>query len=104
MAVSGWPDRSRALLFGGTQDPNAGEGAIAVSSLHVLLRDTDGKVLYDARGGIQVLQQLTDLAPTELFNDSARDELAVAVALRQLVPSSSERTTGESAALAPKRQ
>jgi hypothetical protein len=40
----------------------------------------------------------------ELFNDSARDELAVAVALRQLVPSSNELTAGESAALAPKRQ
>jgi hypothetical protein len=115
------PAVNRPLLFGGTQDAKAGEGTIAVSSLRVLLRDADGKVLYNASGGIQVLQQLsiknqftggginhvqqlTDLAPAELFNDSARDELAVAVALRQLVPSSNELTAGESAALAPKRQ
>jgi hypothetical protein len=46
-------------LGGGTQDVKAGEGTIAVSSLRVLLRDADGKVLYNASGGIQVLQQLS---------------------------------------------
>jgi hypothetical protein len=97
----------RPRLLGGNEDVSAGEGSINASSLQVLLRDADGTMLYAARGGIELLQQLslarqvsagrinflqqlTDRAPAELFKDPARDEHAVDAALRQLLLSPAE--------------
>jgi len=98
------PALHHAKLFGGTEDGTAGEGTIAASSLELLLRDADGVVLYDGRGGIELVQQLSikvqnsyprtdyvqqfaERAPSELFKDPARDERAVEVALRPLLMS-----------------
>ena len=98
------PAINRAKLFGGTENPSAGEGVMSASSVYVMLRDTDGTVLYEGRGGIELLQQLsiknqmsgrtinyvqtlTALAPSELFKDPARDERAVDVALHELLVS-----------------
>jgi hypothetical protein len=96
------PAIHHAKLFGGNEDATAGESRISVSSLQLLLRDASGSVMYESRGGIQLLQQLSltqqrnwrtinyqqhfaDLAPTELFKDSERNDRAVDYALRDLV-------------------
>jgi len=88
-------------LLGGTANNTAGEGLVDASSIQVLLRDPAGNTLYQARGGIELLQQLSiktqmvyprityhqqfaDRAPTELFKDAARNEHAVMVSLRDL--------------------
>jgi len=98
------PAINRLTLFGGNANANAGEGMVSASSVYIMLRDTDGTVLYDGHGGIELLQQLslknersgmqtnfvqtlTALAPSELFKDPARDEHAVDVALRELLVS-----------------
>ncbi|HEY2676208.1 MAG TPA: hypothetical protein VGI65_04510 [Steroidobacteraceae bacterium] len=94
-------------LFGGTEDGTAGESRISASSLYFLLRDANGTVLYESRGGIQLLQQLSltalrsyrtinyqqnfaDLAPTELFKDPERNAGALDIVLRELVMSAEE--------------
>jgi hypothetical protein len=94
-------------LFGGTSNPNAGEGSVAASAVRILLRDPANVTLYDAIGGIELLQQLsltpqvsypqttylqklTDRAPQELFQDETRDQHAVHAALRDLVMSPAE--------------
>ena len=96
-------------LFGGSSDPSAGEGSVGASALRVLLRDPANVTLYDATGGIELLQQLsltplrsfrqvtyqqklTDRAPQELFQDEARDRHAVHSALRELVMTPAEIT------------
>jgi hypothetical protein len=75
--------------------------------LQIVLRDAGGAVLYEARGGIQLLQQLslksersgratnflqdyTNLAPSELFTNPDRDVHAVDVAMHELVMSPEE--------------
>ena len=109
------PVKKGAKLFGGSENPTAGEGSVAASSLHVLLRNADGTVLYDARGGIELVQQLslgmersynridypqhlTDRAPSELFKDSARNAHAVDSALRELVMSPEQIAAAQAAA------
>jgi hypothetical protein len=94
-------------LFGGSSNPNAGEGSVGASAVRVLLRDPANTTLYDAIGGIELLQQLsltqqfsypqttyvqklTDRAPQELFQDETRDQHAVHAALRELVMSPAE--------------
>jgi hypothetical protein len=65
-------------------------GSIRALSLHVMLRSAADVEQYDGQGGVQLLQvmkadNLVDIAPTELFQDPARDQLAVHAALRELV-------------------
>jgi hypothetical protein len=84
----------------------------------VLLRDPAIVTLYDAIGGIELLQQLsltpsisyrqttyvqklTDRAPQELFREEARDRHAVHSALRDLVMTPAE-IAAESQAEKPK--
>jgi hypothetical protein len=45
-------------LFGGSNNPNSGDGSVRAVSLLVQLRDTDDALLYENRGGVQLLQQL----------------------------------------------
>ena len=101
-------------LFGGTEDRTAGESTISASVLHLLLRDPDGTVLYDGRGGIELLQQLSikaqggypridylqqfaERTPSELFKDPARDERAVDYALQPLLLSAEAIAAAEAA-------
>ncbi len=96
-------------LFGGSSNPNAGEGSVGASALRVILRDPANVTLYDATGGIELLQQLsltssmsyrqityaqklTDRAPQELFQDESRERHAVHAALRELVMTPAEIT------------
>jgi hypothetical protein len=65
------------------------DGSIRTTSLDVQLRNPDDVLLYESRGGIEILQQLkgnqlVNLAPTELFQDSSREQPAVHAALRDL--------------------
>lgn len=75
-----------AAFFG-----NTGEfGRVPALSLEVTLADRDGAELYRDFGGIHLLRkqdkgQLVDLEEKELFQDAARDERAVHVALRALL-------------------
>jgi hypothetical protein len=110
------PVINRGSLFGGTVNAAAGEGGIEALSLQFLLRDSTGTIVYQARGGIQLAQQLnllternystisykqnyTNLAPSELFKDPDRDVHAVDVALRELVFSPEEIAAQEAAKL-----
>jgi hypothetical protein len=110
------PAINRGTLFGGTENGSAGEGGISALSLQIMLRDTSGTVLYDARGGIQLLQQLslksersgrttnflqdyTNLAPSELFKNPDRDFHAVDVAMHELVMSPEEIAAEQAAKL-----
>ena len=66
------------------------DGAIRAASLLVQLRAADDVLLYENRGGVQLLQQLkgnqaVELAPIELFQDQTREKPAVHAALRDLV-------------------
>lgn len=92
-------------LFDGTELSTAGEATISALSLHVLMRDANGVVLYDKRGGIELLQQMsltryptyvdqhfTDLVPGDLFKDPQRDVRAVDFALSELLVPSEEET------------
>ena len=105
-------------LFGGSGDGTAGESTITAASLSIALRDADGKVIYNQRGGIQLVQQLSikaersypninytqqfaDLAPSELFRDAARIEHAVELATRELVLSPEQIAAEEQAAAPP---
>jgi len=90
-------------LFGGSTNPNAGEGSVGASAVRIVLRDSANVTLYDGLGGIELLQQLsltssmtgyrqttfvqklTDRAPQELFRDEARVQRALHTALRELV-------------------
>jgi hypothetical protein len=81
-----------AITLGSIEHVNSfvGEAGIRAMSLLVQLRDADDMLLYEGRGGVQLLQQLkgkelVNLAPTELFQDKTRDQPAVHVALRDLV-------------------
>lgn len=79
----------RGFLFG-SGSPAAGEGSLAAVSLRMQLVDAQDTLLYDGRGGIQLLEQLKGsksdaLAPEELFRDSSRETPAVHAALRDLV-------------------
>jgi hypothetical protein len=81
-----------AVTLGPVDRGNAfvGEGGVRAVSLLVQLRDPDDALLYESRGGVQLLQQLkgkvpVNLAPTELFQDKTRDQPAVHAALRDLV-------------------
>jgi hypothetical protein len=110
------PAINRTTLFGGTENGTAGEGGIYALSLQIVLRDTSGTVLYEARGGIQLLQQLsikaarsglttnflqdyTTLAPSELFNGPDRDVHAVDVAMHELVMSPEDIAAEQAAKL-----
>jgi len=90
-------------LFGGTELTAAGEATISAMSLHVLIRDAAGVLLYDKRGGIELLQQMslttrptqveqhfTNLLPADLFKDPQRDVQAVDLALSELLNPSEE--------------
>ena len=105
-------------LFGGSSDPSAGEGSVGASAVRIILRDPTNATLYDATGGIELLQQLsltpstsfrqityvqklTDRAPQELFQDESRDRHAVHSALRELVMTPAE-IAAESQAEKPK--
>jgi hypothetical protein len=90
-------------LFGGTELTAAGEATISAMSLHVLMRDSAGVLLYDKRGGIELLQQMsltttpthveqhfTNLLPADLFKDPQRDVQAVDLALSELLNPSEE--------------
>jgi hypothetical protein len=92
-------------LFGGTELNTAGEATISALSLHVLMRDTSGVMLYDKRGGIELLQQMsltkyptyvdqhfTNRIPADLFKDPQRDIRAVDFALSDLLEPSDEET------------
>jgi hypothetical protein len=82
-----------------SSQPGMGTGSISALSLSVLLTDATDTPLYRSRGGIQLLQRikpvvtnyqsdgvvLVDLAPAELFQDSAGQRSAVHFALRDLV-------------------
>lgn len=66
------------------------EGNVAALSLSLQLRDNTDAILYQSRGGVQLLQQIqndkeVDLAPTELFQDASRDPVTIHAALRHLV-------------------
>ncbi len=81
-----------AITLGPIEHVNsfAGEAWIRALSLLVQLRDPEDALMYEGRGGIQLLQQLkgkelVNLAPTELFQDKTRDQPAVHAALRDLV-------------------
>ncbi len=81
-----------AITLGPIEHVNsfAGEAGIRALSLLVQLRDPEDALMYEGRGGIQLLQQLkgkelVNLAPTELFQDKTRDQPAVHAALRDLV-------------------
>jgi hypothetical protein len=88
----------RSKFFGGTQQGSAGEATISAMSLHVLVRDANGAVLYEKRGGIQLLQKMslagkpgygdqhfTNLGPADLFKDPESDVHAVDIALKELM-------------------
>jgi hypothetical protein len=75
-----------------------GGGPIRAASLAVRLTDADGRTLYGSVAGIQVLQKISargvaqylhfsifDLPPSDLFQDPARQQSAVHLALRSLV-------------------
>ena len=95
------PVIDRVVAFGGTVELNAGEGTMGAASFNFTLRDANGTLLMDSRGGIQLLQKLslqkkkengsliyaqtlTNLTPAELFTDPARDLHAVTMALLPL--------------------
>jgi hypothetical protein len=63
-------------------------GSVRALSLQAELRSAEDVPLYQARGGVQLLQvlkgQVVDIAPTELFQDPSRDQPAVHAALREL--------------------
>jgi len=88
----------------GKTDRFAGEGFIDASSLQVTLYDSQGTRVFQARGGIELLQQLSiktemhyprmdyvqhlaSRAPQELFNDGERIAAAVRASLRDLTAS-----------------
>jgi hypothetical protein len=95
-------------LFGGSTNPNMGEGSVTASAVRVMLRDSSNATLYDGVGGLELLQQLsvkpvttgfrttsfqqtlTDRAPQELFQDQTRERHAIHFALRELVMSPAE--------------
>jgi hypothetical protein len=102
-------------MLGGSADNTAGEGFVDASSFEVILRDSEGKVTYRARGGIELLQQLsikTEIhyprteykqqlatrAPSELFKDESRNAAAIDAALRELVLSPAEIAAQDAAA------
>jgi hypothetical protein len=90
------------------QMPATGESSVKVASLELQLRDANDQLLYDARGGIQVLQQLKDkiridLPPDELFKDTTREQPAVHAALRELALSPSQIANEDHSAV-PKSQ
>jgi hypothetical protein len=80
----------RKALFGGSGVVGAGSGSLAAVTLRVQIANADDKVLYEGRGGVQLLERLRGterepLAPQELFKDTTREEGAVQAALRPLV-------------------
>jgi len=94
-------------LLGGSSNPSAGEGSIGASAVRITLRNPANITLYEAEGGIELIQQLslsasvtypqvtyaqklTDRAPQELFQDETRDRNAMHWALRELVMSPAE--------------
>jgi hypothetical protein len=96
-----------ASFFGGSSNAQAGESTVNAVSLAVMLQDANGKPLYEQRGGIELVQQLSlrrerrgteinfrqdfaDRAPSELFKDGPRLERAIDLALRELVLSADE--------------
>jgi hypothetical protein len=89
-------------IWGGSGVTGAGTGGIQASSLKVYITDANDTTLYEARGGLELLQSIkvtpraiyngmtydtenVDLAPGELFRDATREQTAVHVALRDLV-------------------
>ena len=75
--------------------PAVGSGSVSAVSLRLQLADAEDAVLYEASGGIQLLEQIKgnrrqELAPQELFRDRAREPLAVHAALRALVMTEEE--------------
>ena len=85
--------------WGGSANTYAGTSGIAASSIHVYLTDANDTTLYDSYGGIELLQTLkitppgyytysksepVDLAPSELFRDTSRQQQAVHAAIRGL--------------------
>ncbi|MEY4588537.1 MAG: hypothetical protein RL497_613 [Pseudomonadota bacterium] len=73
----------------------SGEGSIRASSLTILLRDSEDKLLYSDQGGIEILEQMENQkavtrAPSELFIDQSRELPAVRKALRALLKTEEE--------------
>lgn len=76
-----------------------GAGGIQASSVEVRLVDHADRLLYESRGGLELLQTLrtnylaggaiylepVDLAPAEFFRDGSREPPAIHAALRELV-------------------
>lgn len=89
-------------FWSGTAVVGAGSSSIAASSINMYITDANDSVLYQSRGGIELLQgikvttsygynqtksdsDLVDLAESELFHDLSREKPAVHAALRDLV-------------------
>jgi hypothetical protein len=89
-------------FWSGTAVVGAGTSSIAASSINMYMTDSNDTVLYQSRGGLEVLQSIkvttnygyyqsssdadtVDLAPSELFRDPSREKMAVHAALRDLV-------------------
>jgi len=94
------PVSSSSYLGREGQDSSVGSGSISVSSIEVRITDRNDTLLYETRGGLEILQILkvvkggrfeehsedtVDLAPGELFRDADRQKQAVHLALRALV-------------------
>jgi hypothetical protein len=85
----------KKALWSGSGVVGAGSGSLSAVTLLVRIANAEDKVLYDGRGGVQLLEQLKGsraetLAAQELFKDTTREEIAVRAALRQLVMSPEE--------------
>jgi hypothetical protein len=77
-------------FLSGTGVPMVGSGSLSAVTLRVQIANGDDKVVYEGRGGVQLLEQIKGkrpeaLAPQELFKDATREEIAVQAALRPLV-------------------
>jgi hypothetical protein len=89
-------------FWSGTAVVGAGTSSISASSINMYMTDADDTVLYQSRGGLELLQSIkvttnygynqtksdsdtVDLAENELFRDPAREKPAVHAALRDLV-------------------
>jgi hypothetical protein len=89
-------------FWSGTAVAGAGSSSIAASSINMYMTDANDTVMYQSRGGIELLQGIkvnssygynqtkfdsdtVDLAESELFHDLSREKPAVHAALRDLV-------------------
>jgi len=89
-------------FWSGTAVVGAGTSSIAASSINMYMTDANDTVLYQSRGGLELLQSIkvttnyggyyqksdsdtVELAEGELFRDPAREKPAVHAALRDLV-------------------